>query len=370
MGSSSGFSRVTVVGLGLMGGSLSLAVEQFYGDELDVAGVDYSRQLERALSRRAVDRGFKPEDLEKGVKDSDLVVLATPVSEILELIDRIPSYLNEDAVVLDLGSTKRRICTKAEEKFPSSGPFFLGGHPMAGAETSGMEGAHPLLYENAIFALVEVGKIPSPVLSSARTFLENIGAQPILMNAERHDRTVARISHLPQLVSVALTNSVGRGEEADSFLSLAGGGLRDMTRIAASPYRMWEDILDTNEGPIEEEVEVFIEKLEKLRTAVKRDEVDEHFREANEIREKMPAGGKGLTSRTFKIAVMVPDRPGALAEVTACLAEEGLNIKNLELQKVREDYRGTFHLYFAAREDAERAASALEEEGFDTRVMD
>lgn len=369
MESDSGFSNISVVGLGLMGGSLALAINQFCGD-FRVVGVDYSKQLEKALSRRAVDRGFRPKDLDKAVKDSDLVILATPISEILKLISRLPPFLSEGTVVLDIGSTKERICSRAKKEFSDSEAFFLGGHPMTGAETSGMEGAHPLLYENSVFALVEVGEVQEDILSSVRGFLKEIGAQPIRMSAPKHDKVVARISHLPQLVSVALANSVGRGEEADYFLSLAGGGLRDMTRIAGSPYEMWKDILDTNKKLIGEEIEDFIDRLEELRKAINRGEADKHFAEANAVREGMPSGGKGLTSRTFRIAVMVPDRPGALAELTSCLGEEGLNIKNIELQKVREDYRGTFHLYFATLDDAERACSVLEQEGFETRVME
>jgi len=107
-----------------------------------------------------------------------------------------------------------------------------------------------------------------------------------------------------------------------------------------------------------------------LRKAIAIDEVREHFQRANSVRGKMPSGGKGLTSRTYRIAVMVPDRPGALAELTSSLGEEGLNIKNIELQKVREDYRGTFHVYFSTLDDAKLATSVLNEEGFEARVMD
>ncbi|MFP4202374.1 MAG: prephenate dehydrogenase/arogenate dehydrogenase family protein [Candidatus Acetothermia bacterium] len=363
------FNGVTVVGLGLMGGSFGLAVERFYPDK-KIVGVDYREEIKRALRRNAIDEGYNPENLESGVESSDLVILATPIDQIIEVLGRLPNLLSEDTIVLDLGSTKREICARAREILDGTPADFVGGHPMTGAEIRGIAGAHPLLYENSVFVLATPEGKPTRASRRLEGFLEGLGAQPRYMDPETHDRIVARVSHLPQLISISLMETVGEADRPEDYLALAGGGFRDMTRIAESPFEIWDDILATNRELIEEEVKRFVRKAEETLAGIEGGEIEEKFEEAGKLRDGLPRSSKGISSSTFRVAVLIPDRPGALAEMTGALAEEGINIRDLELQKVREDYGGTFQVYFDSLEAARDAKEILLNHGFESRVMD
>lgn len=363
------FDTVTIVGTGLMGGSLGLAIERFYPDKT-VAGVDYPEEIKGALRRDAIDEGYDPNNLESAVDGSDLVVLATPIDRIIEIIGKLPELIEEETVVLDLGSTKKDICSRGREALDGTPATFIGGHPMTGAEVKGIAGAHPLLYENSVFVLVMPEGKPTEVSEKLEGFLAGLGAEPRYMAAETHDRIVARVSHLPQLISISLMETVGEADQPGDYLGLAGGGFRDMTRIAESPFEIWEDILDTNGELIREEVENFLRNTEETLSSIEKGGIGRKFAEAGELRGELPRSSKGISSSTFKVAVMIPDKPGALAEMTSSLAEEGINIRDLELQKVREDYGGTFQVYFDSLEAAREAKEILMNHGFESRVMD
>ncbi|MFP3952717.1 MAG: prephenate dehydrogenase/arogenate dehydrogenase family protein [Candidatus Acetothermia bacterium] len=375
MDGESSFSRVTIIGVGLMGGSFGLALKNFY-PRVTVTGVDYKRQVEIALDRGAIDESYPPAHLGRGVEGSDLVVVATPIDGIIRLTTALSGQVDGGAVVLDLGSTKEEICRTGWEAFSDSTAEFVGGHPMTGAEVRGMEGAHPLLYENSVFVLSTPNGEPTEGSQKLEVFLRRLGTHPHYLSPERHDQLVARISHLPQLVAVGLMRNLenspaGREDDsAEEYLSFAGGGFKDMTRIAGSPFEVWEDILATNSGRIKEEIELFIGVMERLGGLVGEEDMGEDFSRASALRREVPASNKGISSRMVKVAVMVPDRPGALAELTSSVAEEGINVKDLELQKVREDYGGTFHVYFESREDAAAACTVMNANGFDSRVID
>ncbi len=352
-----------------MGGSIGLATKNFFSG-VNIVGLDYEEEVKKALRRGAIDEGYGPEELAKAVKGSDLVVLATPIDEIVDILEDLPGVLEEDAVVVDLGSTKREICVAGWSEFESSSAEFVGGHPMTGAEIRGIVGAHPLLFENSVFVLVTSKGEPTPGARKLEDFVAGLGSEPRYMKPERHDTIVAKVSHLPQLISVGLMELVGDESEPRDFLALAGGGFRDMTRIADSTFGIWEDIFKTN-GQLIEEVGVdFLDKLKGIVENLQDEALEGAFRGANQLRDELPKSSKGISSSTFKVAVMIPDRPGALGELTSILGEKGINIRNLELQKVREDYGGTFQVYFDSLEEAREANRVILNYGFESRVVD
>ncbi len=363
------FNKIAIVGTGLMGGSLGLAVKHFYSDKR-VAGVDFPEEIEKALERGAVDEGYGPDELESALEGADLVVLATPIDRILELLGELPGYLPGGATVMDLGSTKREVCARGREELENYSATFIGGHPMTGAEVRGITGAHSLLFENSVFVLVTPDGEPTDVSAKLEGFLSGLGADPCYLDGRTHDRIVARVSHLPQLIAISLMKTVGRADEPEDYLSLAGGGFRDMTRIAESPFEIWRDILSTNKDLIREEVRKFLEETEETLNGIGEESIEDEFRESGDLREQLPRTSKGISSSTFKVAVMIPDRPGALAEMTSALAEKEVNIRDLELQKVREDYGGTFHVYFDSLKAAKEAEKIMTEQGFESRVVD
>ena len=234
--------HLSIVGLGLMGGSLALAMRA-HADH--ISGVDSDeRAREYALRRGMVD--CATDDLYAGVNRADVVILATPVGAIVEMLQmRIGSYLRSNTLVIDLGSTKQGI-VNAMASLPI-GVSAVGGHPMTGKENGGIDEADDSLYRNRPFVLCPSRRTTPAARLHALSFVETLGALPIEMEAERHDQIVAGISHLPYLLSATLVATIANQANDDvAYWELAAGGFRDTSRLAASDVKMMGDILNTN----------------------------------------------------------------------------------------------------------------------------
>jgi prephenate dehydrogenase len=250
-------NRVTIYGTGLIGGSFALALRRAVPG-IHIAGIDKPAVVNRALQLKIID-STEPQS-------TDLIVLATPIGDILHLLDEISPG---NALITDVGSTKTTICAHAERR---SLPF-IGGHPMAGAEFSGPEAAEAGLFEDAPFFLCPVRSTPTDAVDHMQAIIKAIGAIPQVISPMDHDRLVARISHLPQIISTALAN------QTISDRDLAGPGLRSMTRMAASPLHIWRDIFKTS-GFLPHELKSFIQSLQSILDSIERgsfDELDELF---------------------------------------------------------------------------------------------
>ena len=234
--------HLAIVGLGLMGGSMALALRQ----QADViTGIDASSLTrEYAVQHKLVD--VATDDLRAGVADADVVILAAPVRVILNIIHgRIGAYLRSNTFVIDIGSTKEDICN-ALGQLPI-GVQAVGGHPMTGKEVSGIDASDATLYLRRPFVLCPTRRTTPAARLRALSFVEALGAQSIEMDAHRHDRTVATISHLPYLLSAALVATVkSEADKDEAVWQLAAGGFRDTSRLAASDLSMMGDILGTN----------------------------------------------------------------------------------------------------------------------------
>lgn len=234
--------HLSIVGLGLMGGSLALAMR----DHADhITGIDLSESArDYALERRIVD--CATEDLYEGVNPADVVILAAPVRAIVEMLQmRIGSYLRSNTLLIDTGSTKQDI-VEAMANLPI-GVNAMGGHPMTGKENVGIEESDPALYRNRPFVLCPSRRTTPAARLRAVALVETLGAKPIEMDAERHDQIVAGISHLPYLLSATLVATIANQAQADAaYWELAAGGFRDTSRLAASDVTMMGDILSTN----------------------------------------------------------------------------------------------------------------------------
>lgn len=242
--SSGGFraKQISIVGLGLMGGSLALALRPYAEAVIGVDPNPFTRAA--AVERGIVDSAT--DNLRDGVHDSDVVVLAAPVRAIINLVEkRIGSYLRSNTLLIDIGSTKADICA-AMGTLPI-GIQAVGGHPMTGKETSGIEASDATLYQNRPFVLCPTRRTTPAARLRALAFVEALGAVAIEMDAQRHDRVVAAISHLPYILSAALVATVAaEGSSDDAVWRLAAGGFRDMSRLAAQDLNMMGDILSTN----------------------------------------------------------------------------------------------------------------------------
>lgn len=261
-----GFSHLknahfTIVGLGLMGGSLGLALKE-RGIGRQVWGVNRrATVIQRALELGAIDGGTS--DLVEGVADADVVVLATPVRVIIEQLRQIGPHLKPGCVVLDLGSTKSEI-VQAMEALPV-GIEPVGGHPMCGKEVAGIFAAEASLYEGAVFPLTPLERTKPTALRLAEDLVENIGSVPVVIDAERHDQLVAAISHLPYLTAVMLVASAAEIARGDPLTwPLAASGFRDTSRVAGSDVTMMFDILLTNRKHVSEMLHRYRRHLEHL----------------------------------------------------------------------------------------------------------
>ena len=280
------FQRVAIIGLGLIGGSwgLALAKAGFAGQRV---GCDRREVLDRAVNRHVVDEG-SPSPAE-AVRDADLVILATPVGAILNLLPKLKKACSYNTLVTDVGSTKRVICRRAHEFFGAE-PLFLGGHPLAGKERCGLENADAKLFEKCRYVLTPL--VPAhqsdPRVQRFAALLGSLGARPHWTDATSHDRVVALLSHLPQLVSSSLASlTEEQGADEKLPLELAASGFRDVTRLADSPYSIWRDICLTNAENIQIAIEALIQKLESMKLHLSDRELEREFQQAARLRDRL-----------------------------------------------------------------------------------
>ncbi|MBL8175130.1 MAG: prephenate dehydrogenase/arogenate dehydrogenase family protein [Bryobacterales bacterium] len=259
---------VTIVGVGLIGGSFALALREA-GFTGRILGVSSARTLLAAKERSVIDEGVSLED---GVRRGDLIYLAQPISQILEVIPQIGGWLGPEAVVTDAGSTKVQIVHAAAEHLPEGA--FLGGHPMAGKESRGVEAAEAGLFRNRTYLLTPGEGEERGNLVEFRVLISRFGCRLLEITAAEHDRIIAYYSHVPQIASTALAVTVAG---SDSTRSAAGPGLMDMTRIAMSSYTVWKDIIATNELQIGAALDDYIIVLQRVRAALGTAEVEEFF---------------------------------------------------------------------------------------------
>jgi prephenate dehydrogenase len=280
------FHRVSIIGVGLIGGSWGLALRNrgFRGVRI---GSDRPEILKRALDVGAVDEAR--EDVADAVSDADLVILATSVGGILDLLSRLGRAVSPRALVTDVGSTKRLICQRARDVFGRE-PMFLGGHPLAGKERSGIENAEGSLFENASYALTPLSPdhLSDERVQAFVDLVKSVGAHPFVTDPTAHDRAVAYLSHLPQLLSSGLASLIAEQSGEEFFpLELAASGFRDVTRLAESPYSLWRDICLTNIENIQTALESLIQKLESMKVHLSDRELEREFKQALSLRERL-----------------------------------------------------------------------------------
>ncbi|MCC7353183.1 MAG: prephenate dehydrogenase [Anaerolineae bacterium] len=262
-------ARVAIVGLGLMGGSLGLALRERHACREVVGIARRPETVELALRMGAVDRATT--DLAAGVADADIVVLATPVRTILRQIPMLGSLLSPPCVVLDMGSTKSTIC-RALAALPD-GLQPIGGHPMCGKETTGIEVAEATLYQGKTFVLTPLPRTGLQAVALAASLATTAGSRVIFLEPERHDRLVAAISHLPYLLSSALVAAAEEVGQADKAVwDVAASGFRDTSRLAASDVTMMLDILLTNREAVLAMVEALQGQLGSLADCLRRED--------------------------------------------------------------------------------------------------
>jgi prephenate dehydrogenase len=276
--------RVTILGTGLIGGSFALALRKYTSD-IHIAGWDHPEVIVEAQSRGAIDHAFSGE-LAPALENTELVYIALPIGATVNLLPEVAHLASPHTLVTDACSTKVRITADAADLFPKdSTKLFLGGHPMAGRELSGIAHADADLFRNNTYALI--GASPDqtdPRISAFVRILEKIGARPLWLSAPKHDYAVGLTSHLPQLAAVALASFLyDHLDENGLPITLAGPGLRDSLRLAGSPYSTWRDIVLTNKEVLSAALDLLARRLDDLRERLATRDLEADFDAANEL---------------------------------------------------------------------------------------
>jgi prephenate dehydrogenase len=277
-------SRVAILGTGLIGGSFALALRK-YATDMCITGWDRAEVAREAHTCGALDEAFSG-DLAPALQNADLIYIALPIAATLDLLPEIACHAPSHALVTDACSTKVRIVESAAKLYPAAnGPLFLGGHPMAGRELSGIAYADAELFRGNTYALIGASSAKEdPRVSAFVKILEKIGARPLWLGAQQHDYAVGLASHLPQLAAVALAGFLyDHLDENGLPITLAGPGLRDSLRLAGSPYSTWRDIVLTNQEVLSASLDLFARRLDDLREKLASRELEADFDAANEL---------------------------------------------------------------------------------------
>ena len=278
--------RITIIGLGLIGGSIGLALKQAKPEETEIVG--YTRSSEtaiKALKRGAVDK--MEDNLVSAVDKADIVILATPPMTMKEILEQIGPHLSPSCIVTDTASTKAKVMEWAEEYLPS-GIDFIGGHPMAGKELSGIEAAEVDLFQGCTYCLIPRGSASPAAAQVIADLVNTLGANPLFTTATEHDNFVAGISHLPLVLSSALVMSTTNSPFWRDMSGLAAGGYRDLTRLASQHPRMNRDICITNQHYIVNWIDEFVKELSRLRQFIIEggEDLEKAFIQAQQARHK------------------------------------------------------------------------------------
>jgi len=361
------FDKVALIGTGLIGGSIGLALRE--KDMVEIITC-YDRNPEagaEAVAISAADRVVK--SAVEAVKDADLIILAVPVLSTLDILKEILPKVKNGALITDVGSTKGSIMAAVEKLLPQS-VSYIGGHPMAGSEESGIRGADPALLENAIYVLTPGPDTPENVIKKLTNLIEETGAQPLILDPLSHDRMVAMVSHLPHISAAALVQSVaGADGDIELIRTLAAGGFRDSTRIALGNPEVWRDICISNRWALLSALKVFKKNIESIENHLKEQNapaVEEFLTQSRDYRNSIPHRGRGILPEIYDIIVLVRDTPGVIGKLTTLLGEEDINIDAIEILHVRELSGGSIRLGFRSREQQKKALEVLDSQGYKT----
>jgi prephenate dehydrogenase len=330
--------RIAIIGLGVIGASLGMALKSARPD-LEVLGTDIdSATVEKALEMAAISRPLLNED----ISACDVVFIATPLRIIPQILIRIIDQLTPGTIVSDVGSVKSWVMKQFEEYLPS-GVIGIGGHPMAGSDRSGITGADKYLLQNAVYVLTPLESTADDKVEILRDLLAETGAKVVVLSPDEHDHMVSKVSHLPHIVAASLMNKL---EKHQGALRLAAGGLRDTTRIAASNPELWQDILLLNGIAVAEEIRDLISQLDLYLQAIENKDgasLCQYLGTAQIMRKNMPLSRSSLENSADIVAI-IPDKPGIIGILGTLLGEAGININDIQIMGVRDENEGSIRM--------------------------
>lgn len=355
--------HVSIIGLGLIGGSLGLALKR--DRNVHVTGFDNSYGTMQEAYRRGIIDTIAA-SLHKAGEEADIIIFATPVNTTVRLLKELPNWkLKENVIISDTGSTKAPIM-EAAAHLRRKGITFIGGHPMAGSHKSGVSAAKEHLFENAYYILSPAPQVNKEQIQRMQNLLLPTKGKIVVLNAEEHDRMTAIVSHFPHLIASSLVGLLSEQEVQNPFVKeLAAGGFRDLTRIASADPIMWRDITTQNKEELLKQLDYWTDGMVRIRQMLEEnnpEKIQTFFQDAKEFRDELPITSKGALFTTYDLHVDVPDHPGVISEVTKILADERISITNLRIVETRTDVFGILVISFQTTKDREKAQLALSEE--------
>jgi prephenate dehydrogenase len=350
--------RLAVVGVGLIGGSIGLAASERL--DATVTGYDKSPDaIAGALARGAVQASTAT--IADALEGAQAAFVAVPVGALPEVVSQVLAAAADDCVVTDVGSTKRAVVCSHKD------PRFVGGHPLAGAETAGVEHARADLFDGATWYLTPGTTTSGVLYERLHRLLHGLGAQPTAIDAQTHDRILATVSHLPHvLANVLVSQAAGTLERGGERLPATGPSFRDATRVAGAPSSIWADIYLSNRDALTAELDATIERLNTIRAALSAGDGtaierwnDEAAEDRKRLLEVQLAGGP-----VFELRASVPNRPGVVAELALELGRAGVNITDMALYPAGDMSEGVVALWITGERPANKAQELVAGLGF------
>ncbi len=351
---------VSILGLGLIGGSLAKTIKRKMPKVTIYAADTNASYLNKAISEGIIDKGFS--SLDKDFLSCDLIFLCGPVDVNIAALRKIKDALPENPpIITDVSSMKTKIHKAAEDS--NLGRFFIGGHPMAGLESSGYDNANSYLFENVYYIITPSPEADDEKVSVFEKFLEDLDIIPIRLDVKAHDFSTACVSHVPHIISAALVNLVKDNDKDDILKTIAAGGFKDITRISSSSPDMWTLISKGNKDEIVPVLEDYIEALKSIIASIQREstqEIHDFFSSAKAYRDDISNNTGGVLPTIYQLSCEVIDEEGEIATIATRLATHHISIKNISIVHNREFEQGALNIEFYDRVSLNKAAELLE----------
>lgn len=361
--------NVLVVGLGLIGGSVALALQK--APQVKVYGYDAFTQT-RAMAKTLEIVHDVVDDIQQAAEQADFIIFGTPVNATIDWMEKMKQWsLKKDVIVTDTGSTKSMIMEKAKQ-LQQCNIVFIGGHPMAGSHKSGITAAKPHLFENAYYMLTPLVNEAPENIERLERLLKYTHGKLVNVDAQEHDHMTAVVSHFPHIVAASLVHQLYQENARFPMTSsIAAGGFRDITRIASSNPLLWRDITVQNRQELIGQLTQWLKEMDAVKQLLEQGDVsliEQYFAVAKEVRDELPISA-GAFYTSFDLYVDVPDYPGVISEITGYLAQDEISITNIRIVEAREDLFGILVISFQNEEDRKRAADCITRHGnFETFI--
>ena len=360
-------NNVTIIGLGTLGGSIGLAIKRF-NPKIIVTGIDKASVIVRAKNLGAIDNGCIYNELNLGLQKADLIILATSIRGIQDLIPKIVSFVKDGAIVTDTGMTKRQICEIAK-KLLKGNVTFIGGHPIVGFKRGGIELSNPYIFSNNPYILTPIDESTTK-LNILRNLIKSFGSKVYVMDPVIHDKLMGEINSVLQIIAIAHTNSIFSDLD-DSFIDVATvlGGERFKSfsqPLLMEPY-YWVEVFKSNLDVIKNHISKLEKNLKYIIETLESENIEDFYKiyeKAKEYISKVPMYTKGFQSKLHYLYVTIEDKPGSIAKLTSFIAEKGYDIRDIELVKIKENEAVVIKVAFKSQSIASKVGKLLVEKGY------